>query len=137
MAYLMRFVSIFATDSWSARCHRNRRPIPLRQAADQAHVLVGTAVRPCLFSEAAYSATLAREFNMVEAEDAMKWWVVRRTPEIFDFQRQMKSCASRSSRHESSRTLPGLGSQQSRVADSRQFHACSYVAHCCKSTSRR
>lgn len=57
----------------------------LRQAADQAHVLVGAAVRPSLFSEATYSATLAREFNMVEAEDAMKWWTVRRNPGTFDF----------------------------------------------------
>ena len=52
--------------------------LPLRQTADQVHLLVGTAVRPSLFSEAAYSATLAREFNMVEPEDVMKWWVVRR-----------------------------------------------------------
>jgi endo-1,4-beta-xylanase len=59
--------------------------LTLRQAAEQAHVLVGTAVRPSLFSEAAYSATLAREFNMIEAEDVMKWWVVRRNEGTFDF----------------------------------------------------
>jgi endo-1,4-beta-xylanase len=58
---------------------------PLREAAGQAGILVGTAVRPGLFSEAAYSATLAREFNMVEPEDAMKWSVVRRNPDFFDF----------------------------------------------------
>jgi endo-1,4-beta-xylanase len=60
----------------------------LRQAvdqSDQAHLLVGAAVRPSLFSEAAYSATLAREFNMVEPEDVMKWWVVRRNAGTFDF----------------------------------------------------
>ena len=57
----------------------------LRQAADQAHLLIGTAVRPSMFAEAAYSATLAREFNMVEPEDAMKWWVVRRNAGSFDF----------------------------------------------------
>lgn len=57
----------------------------LRQAADQAHVLVSAAVRPSLFSEAAYSATLGREFNMVEPEDAMKWWTVRREADKFDF----------------------------------------------------
>jgi endo-1,4-beta-xylanase len=56
----------------------------LRDAADQAHVLIGTAVRPSLFSEAAYSATLSREYNMIEPEDAMKWWVVRRD-RGFDF----------------------------------------------------
>jgi len=57
----------------------------LRQAADRAGILVGTAVRPYLFSEAAYTQTLAREFNMVEAEDAMKWWTVRRDESGFDF----------------------------------------------------
>ena len=49
----------------------------LRQAADRDGVLVGTAVRPSQLSEPAYASTLAREFNMVEAEDAMKWWVLR------------------------------------------------------------
>jgi endo-1,4-beta-xylanase len=57
----------------------------LRRAADDAHVLVSTAVRPSMFSEAAYSATLGREFNMAEAEDAMKWWTVRREEGSFDF----------------------------------------------------
>jgi len=45
---------------------------------------VGAAVRPSLLSEPAYAATIGREFNMVEPEDAMKWWVVRRDEE-FDF----------------------------------------------------
>lgn len=57
----------------------------LRQAADPGHILIGTAVRPSLFSEAAYSETLGREFNMVEPEDAMKWWTVRRDPDYFNF----------------------------------------------------
>jgi endo-1,4-beta-xylanase len=57
----------------------------LRQAADRAGILIGTAVLPSLFSEAAYSQTLGREFNMVEAEDAMKWWTVRHDPQTFDF----------------------------------------------------
>jgi endo-1,4-beta-xylanase len=59
--------------------------VTLRQAADQAHILIGAAVRPSLFSEAAYSATLAREFNMIEPEDAMKWRTVRRNAGSFDF----------------------------------------------------
>lgn len=59
--------------------------LPLRQAADRSNLLIGAAVRPYLFSEAAYSATLAREFNMIEAEDAMKWWTVRREAGTFDF----------------------------------------------------
>jgi len=59
--------------------------LTLRQAADQAGLLVGTAVRPSLFSEGAYSETLAREFNMIEPEDVMKWWVVRPSADTFDF----------------------------------------------------
>ena len=56
-------------------------PTPtLRQAADRAGLLVGAAVRPSLFREAAYSETLSREFNMIEPEDVMKWWVLRRNP---------------------------------------------------------
>ena len=48
-------------------------------------MLVGAAVRPSQFSEPAYAVTLAREFNMVEPEDAMKWWIVRPNPGSFDF----------------------------------------------------
>jgi endo-1,4-beta-xylanase len=61
-------------------------PATLRQAATAAGLLVGTAVRPYALSEAAYSQTLGREFNMVEPEDAMKWWTVRRNEGAFDFQ---------------------------------------------------
>jgi hypothetical protein len=43
-------------------------PLTLRDAADRAGVLVGTAVRPSQLSEAAYAATLGREFNMVKPE---------------------------------------------------------------------
>lgn len=59
----------------------------LREASKMSGVLVGTAVRPSLLSEAAYSETLAREFSMVEPEDAMKWWVVRASEESFDFKK--------------------------------------------------
>jgi endo-1,4-beta-xylanase len=59
--------------------------IPLRQAAEARGFLIGTAVRPSLFSEGAYSETLAREFNMIEPEDAMKWSVIRRQQGTFDF----------------------------------------------------
>jgi endo-1,4-beta-xylanase len=61
-------------------------PTTLREAAEQAHILVGAVVRPSLFSEPAYSATLGREFNMVEPEDAMKWRALRPTQDTFDFQ---------------------------------------------------
>jgi endo-1,4-beta-xylanase len=48
-------------------------------------MLIGTAVRPAQLSEAAYASTLAREFNMVEPEDALKWEVVHPDAGIFDF----------------------------------------------------
>jgi len=57
----------------------------LRQAADQANVLIGTAVRPSRLSEFAYALTLASEYNMVEAEDAMKWRTLRPDSATYDF----------------------------------------------------
>jgi endo-1,4-beta-xylanase len=58
---------------------------PLREAARGSGMLIGTAVRPAQLSEAAYASTLAREFNMVEPEDALKWEVVHPEPRAFDF----------------------------------------------------
>jgi endo-1,4-beta-xylanase len=57
----------------------------LRQAADDDGLLIGTAVRPSQLTESAYASTLAREYNMVEAEDAMKWWVLRPDRATYDF----------------------------------------------------
>ena len=57
----------------------------LRQAADYDGLLIGAAVRPSQLSEPAYASTLAREFNMVETEDAMKWWVLRPDASAYDF----------------------------------------------------
>jgi len=57
----------------------------LRQEADHAGVLVGTAVRPSQLSEAAYALTLAREFNMLEPEDALKWRTLRPGAATYDF----------------------------------------------------
>lgn len=57
----------------------------LRDAARSSGMLIGTAVRPAQLSEVAYGSTLAREFNMVEPEDALKWEVVHPQPENFDF----------------------------------------------------
>ena len=57
----------------------------LRQEAETAGVLIGTAVRPSQLSETAYASTLAREFSMVEAEDAMKWWILRPDRATYDF----------------------------------------------------
>jgi endo-1,4-beta-xylanase len=57
----------------------------LRQQADHAGVLIGAAVRPSQFSERAYASTLAREFNIVEPEDALKWLTLRPDKTTFDF----------------------------------------------------
>ncbi len=57
----------------------------LREAAQHSGMLIGAAVRPAQLSEAAYASTLAREFNMVEPEDALKWEVVHPERERFDF----------------------------------------------------
>jgi hypothetical protein len=45
----------------------------LRQEAERAGVLVSAAVRPAQLSEVAYASTLAREFNMLESENDLKW----------------------------------------------------------------
>jgi endo-1,4-beta-xylanase len=58
---------------------------PLRAAAEGAGILIGTAVRPEQLSEAAYTATLGREYNLVEPEDAMKWWVLHSEAGRYDF----------------------------------------------------
>jgi endo-1,4-beta-xylanase len=60
-------------------------PPLLREGADRAKLLIGSAVRSYALSDAAYSQTLGRQFNMVEAEDSMKWWVLRRNERAFDF----------------------------------------------------
>lgn len=60
-------------------------PESLRQAAQHSGMLIGAAVRPAQLSESAYAATLAREFNLLEPEDALKWEVLRPDPQSFDF----------------------------------------------------
>ena len=57
----------------------------LREAAQVSGLLIGTAIRPAQLSEAAYASTLAREFNMLEPEDALKWEVVHPERQAFDF----------------------------------------------------
>ena len=57
----------------------------LREAAQASGMLIGTAVRPAQLSEAAYASTLAREFNMLEPEDVLKWETVHPDPQTFDF----------------------------------------------------
>lgn len=57
----------------------------LRQAAGRKGMLIGAAVNVHYLSEPTYTGTLAREFNMVEPEDAMKWAALRPTESSFDF----------------------------------------------------
>jgi endo-1,4-beta-xylanase len=57
----------------------------LRDSAQGSQILIGSAVRPSQLSEALYTYTLAREFNMVEPEDALKWEVVHPQRNEFDF----------------------------------------------------
>jgi len=60
-------------------------PQSLRMAAGSAGILIGAAVRPEHFAEAPYARTLAREFSLVEPEDALKWEILRPAPQSFDF----------------------------------------------------
>ncbi|MGH9395639.1 MAG: endo-1,4-beta-xylanase [Terriglobia bacterium] len=57
----------------------------LRQAADKIGLLVGAAVNPSLFSNPDYAATLAREFNMIEPENVMKWATIEPKRGVFNF----------------------------------------------------
>jgi endo-1,4-beta-xylanase len=57
----------------------------LREQADKRKILVGAAVDPALFAEEPYASTLAREFNMVEAENVMKWGGIRPWQDKFNF----------------------------------------------------
>jgi endo-1,4-beta-xylanase len=57
----------------------------LRQEADRIGVMIGAAANPAYFAEPAYASTLAREFNMLQPEDAMKWFMLRPNEKTFNF----------------------------------------------------
>lgn len=57
----------------------------LRNQADKSGMLIGAAVDPSRLSEPLYASVLAREFNMVEGENAMKWGAIRPNEKTFDF----------------------------------------------------
>lgn len=78
-------ILLLATTTICPRANTALQEQSLREAAHAAGILIGTAVRPAQLPEPAYAATLAREFNMVEPEDALKWEVVHPRPEVFDF----------------------------------------------------
>jgi endo-1,4-beta-xylanase len=59
----------------------------LREQAEKHGILIGSAVNPSLFAEAPYASALAREFNMVEPENTMKWTALRPDRNTFDFKR--------------------------------------------------
>ncbi|WP_051366024.1 endo-1,4-beta-xylanase [Hamadaea tsunoensis] len=48
-------------------------------------VHIGTAMRPTLLDNVGYADLVAREFDSVTAENAMKWTEIQRTPDDFDF----------------------------------------------------
>ena len=62
-------------------------------------MLVGAAARPEQLSEPPYAAALAREFNMLEPEDAMKWEVLHPAPTTFDFSQADRIVAFAISHH--------------------------------------
>jgi len=70
----------------------------LRRTAEDSHILIGAAVRPAQLSESSYAATLAREFNLLEPEDALKWEVLRPGSQSFDF-RQADQIVDFADRH--------------------------------------
>jgi GH35 family endo-1,4-beta-xylanase len=58
----------------------------LRAAADSRHLLVGAAASPeFLLLDDRYANTLAREFNFLTPENAMKWGQVHPTPDYWNF----------------------------------------------------
>ena len=57
----------------------------LREEAARTGELVGAAANIAYLTEPAYTATLAREYNMLEPEDAMKWAVIRPDEKTFYF----------------------------------------------------
>lgn len=73
----------------------------LCESARGSEKLVGAAVRPTQLSETDYASTLAREFNMLEPEDALKWEVVHPARESFDFS-QADRIVDFASRHDMS-----------------------------------
>jgi len=64
---------------------KSAMPTSLRPIADCAGILLGTAVRAAQLGEPAYAATLAREYNLIEPEDALKWEVLHPERHSFDF----------------------------------------------------
>ncbi len=58
----------------------------LRSLAGERGIHIGAAVAPAHFGEAEYTATLAREFNQVEPENAMKFGPIHPGPKTYNFE---------------------------------------------------
>lgn len=58
---------------------------PLRELAAPRHLRIGTAVNPAALSNEDYAATLAREFNQVEPENAMKFGPIHPAEATYNF----------------------------------------------------
>src|SRR5579872_4515278 len=57
----------------------------LRQEADRLGVKISAAVNPARFTEPAYTQSLARELNMIEPENVMKFAIIHPDRDRFDF----------------------------------------------------
>jgi endo-1,4-beta-xylanase len=60
-------------------------PTTLRQVAEKHDLLIGAAVRPDLFNKPGYTETLSSQFNLVTAENAMKFENTEPAEGKFDF----------------------------------------------------
>jgi endo-1,4-beta-xylanase len=59
---------------------------PLRDLAERHGIKLGAAVNPALLDNAEYAATLAREFNQAEPENAMKFGPIHPAADRFNFE---------------------------------------------------
>ena len=60
--------------------------VPLREAAQKRKLLVGSCAFPEGLKEEAYAAALAREFNILTPENAMKWDAIHPQPNQWNFE---------------------------------------------------
>ncbi len=59
--------------------------LTLRELADKRNIYIGAAGDASQFADPEYAKLLSREFNMVAAENAMKWQVLHPEPDRYDF----------------------------------------------------